>query len=161
MKISKIMFTTLAIILLFSVSLANGAEQKETTKGKGFVSVDNQKTGLSWRFYADKGNRRLPQGFCQKPENGGGAGWRLPSRQDFEGLLADPDFQLPAGLVTEYFSREVRDTFGHEMSPQQVARLDSIYMENSDALVFNLVKKKWSWKFVTNEYNVVCVAPMK
>ncbi len=160
MQSAKIMFSALVIagLCLSHAFLAGG---EEIPKGKKYVSVDSLKTGLTWRFYADKGNRRLPHGFCQKPENGGGDNWRLPSRIDFEGLLADPGFQLPAGLAIEYFSREVRDTYGHEMSPQQLARYDQIYLENSDALVFDLVKNKWSWKFVTDEYNVACVAPIK
>jgi hypothetical protein len=152
--------------LVFGFSLAFAAGKEGTSQAKGFVSVDNQKTGLTWRFYHDvKGNRRLAQGFCQDPANDGGHNWRLPIRKEFETLIADPAFKFPPDLAAEYYSREVRDTYGHDMSPQELSRtgtsMGSVYLENSDALVFDVAKKKFNWRFVTNEYSVACVAPLK
>jgi hypothetical protein len=37
----------------------------------------------------------------------------MPIRRGFETLIADSEFKFPSDLASEYYSREVRDTFGH------------------------------------------------
>ena len=160
MKTSKILLPVLTIIL-FGFSLSFAAGKEGASQDKGYVSIDNLKTGLTWRFYPDSGNRRLPHGFCQKKENDGGPIWRMPVRKEFESLIADPTFELPAGLATKYFSYDIRNAFGHKSTPEEIDRWEQVYKENSDALVFDLAKKKWKWEWVTDEFNVACVAPMK
>jgi hypothetical protein len=160
----KIMFSVFTI-LLFDFSLAFAAGKEGGSQTNEFVSIDNQKTGLTWRFYHNvKGNRMLHQGFCQDPANNSGNNWRLPIRKEFEMLIADPEFKFPSDLSAEYYSREVRNIFGHATTLERLVSnldLDTVDVENSDALVFDVANKKWNWRFVTNEYSVACVAPMK
>ncbi len=164
MKKLKIMFSVFTI-LLSGFSLAFAAGKEGGAQSNEYVSMENRKTGLTWRFYHNvKGNRMLQQDFCRDPANDGGNIWRLPIRKEFEMLIADPEFEFPPDLASEYYSREVRDTFGHPTSLKRlVANLDLAAddVENSDGLVFDLAKKKWNWRFLTNEYGVACVARIK
>jgi len=153
-----------AFVFLLSISSpAVTANDVSSGNSKEYRSIENQKTGLTWRFYHNvKGNRKLPHGFCLDPANDGGNNWRLPIRKEFEILIADPEFKFPPELPAEYYSREVRDTFGHATTPKKLLSnmdLGPVYVENSDALVFDVARNKWNWRFVTNEYGVACVSP--
>lgn len=158
--------TVIAITVFIFILLMCGpgftADGSSSGSTQEFKSMENQKTGLTWRFYyMVKGNRKLPQEFCQAPANDGGNNWRLPSKSEFETLIADPGFAFPSNLSAEYYASEVRNAFGHSVSPEELSQNDPVYLENADALVFDVVKKKWNWRFVTNEYSVACVSPIK
>ena len=100
------------------------------------------------------------QGFCRDTTNSGGNYWRLPIRKEFEMLINDPEFNFPPGLAAEYYSREVRNIFGHPTTLERLLsnlKLGHDDVENSDGLVFDLAKRKWNWRFITNEYGAACV----
>ena len=151
------------ITLLLTSSVLIPRNTIATEKSPEFLSIENKNTGLKWRFYHSvKGTRYLPEGFCQNPENGGGNNWRLPIRREFEILIADPEFGFPPNLAAKYFSREVRDLFGHPLSMRALVshmELGQDEIELSDSLVFDLDKKKWKWEFLTDEHSVACVSP--
>ena len=116
MKVSMLASTAIIFLLL---AIPYGAKCADTSSATSeeYLTVENQKTGLTWRFYHNvKGDRNLPQRFCQDPANDGGNNWRLPIRKEFEILIADPEFKFPPDLAAEYYSREVRNAFGHVTS---------------------------------------------
>ena len=160
MKIPVSLLIVFALLLLSLPVVA--ADSSSAGNSPEFLTIVNQKTGLTWRFYhTAKGNRKLPIGFCEDPVNHGGSNWRLPVKKEFETLINDPEFSFPTDIASEYYSIELRNTFGHKASAQEIISMGGVYTENSDALVFNIAKKKWNWRFVTNEYSVACVTAIK